>query len=391
MVGRVVDKFSGAVLIKFLPFQQYIYLLTIVFLFLFPKGGIKINDIPLTWGYVLLGISSLVSLILRNKLVIRYDQCVSLLFAVAFATLLLVSISIYGFGSPGYTVSAVTNVLFLNIFFTIIRPLIITNIEVVFKYLKLFIRIGVIFALIQFLYSNTTREFLGIPYITGNQDDIYEIGEKHNNRGGIFKLVGFYNNGNIYGVCSLLLYPLYKHLENRKVFKVLFILTIFLTLSRTAWVGLVLYVLFDISRRQILSSAIGLIIIICLIWLASSIIGADFLFDSTLGGRIGDDFKFDISLLPTHEFTGISETLYLSLIGELGFIGLIFFLVTFYITFLSLVVKSKKNYLDVIVIKSLLVYSLVSFSDGVFMYTPVIAIFWFINSLSLIKNPYGET
>lgn len=41
--------------------------LLFLFLFVFPKGGIKIHDIPITWGYILLAIISLFILIRRIK------------------------------------------------------------------------------------------------------------------------------------------------------------------------------------------------------------------------------------------------------------------------------------------------------------------------------------
>ena len=47
--------------------------LLIVFLLIFPKGGIKISEIPLTWGYLLLGFFSIV-ILLRKAIYVRKER-----------------------------------------------------------------------------------------------------------------------------------------------------------------------------------------------------------------------------------------------------------------------------------------------------------------------------
>ncbi len=72
------------------------------------------------------------------------------------------------------------------------------------------------------------------------------------NRGGLFKLISTYNNGNVYGAAMLILLPLFDAIETRKWRKLFLRIALVLTLSRSVWIGLVMlqlvYLLRDIKR-----------------------------------------------------------------------------------------------------------------------------------------------
>ena len=108
------------------------------------------------------------------------------------------------------------------------------------------------------------------------------------------KLISTYNNGNIFGVCTLMLFPIfYKNTKSKlKIFIV--VLALLLTLSRTVWIGLFFYFLF-LYRNQVLKLVKiyllgGLILLIMgtVIMTRYFQYGSlqGFIFDANLGGRI---------------------------------------------------------------------------------------------------------
>ncbi|MCK4632346.1 MAG: hypothetical protein KAT79_03695, partial [candidate division Zixibacteria bacterium] len=98
-----------------------------------------------------------------------------------------------------------------------------------------------VYGIFLFIYRLVTGDWIEIPFLTVNYGDLGGLDYKHINRGGIFKLISTYNNGNIYGICVLMLLPLYERLE-KKGWKVWIVkASLLLTLSRTVWIGLVVY------------------------------------------------------------------------------------------------------------------------------------------------------
>ena len=71
------------------------------------------------------------------------------------------------------------------------------------------------YGIFLFFYKLGTGSFIEIPYLTVNAGDLGELEGKSIDRGGIFKLISTYNNGNVYGISILILLPLYAHLEKR--------------------------------------------------------------------------------------------------------------------------------------------------------------------------------
>src|SRR5690606_38415621 len=72
-----------------------------------------------------------------------------------------------------------------------------------------------VYGIFLFFYKLLTGSFIEIPYLTVNAGDVGEMEGKSIDRGGIFKLISTYNNGNVYGISMLILLPLYAYLEPR--------------------------------------------------------------------------------------------------------------------------------------------------------------------------------
>src|SRR5690606_25097688 len=91
-----------------------------------------------------------------------------------------------------------------------------------------------------------------------NAGDVGALEGKHIDRGGIFKLISTYNNGNIFGICMVMLLPLYACLERRTWPQLVVKAALVLTLSRTVWAGLIAYeVLHRLYVRRVTWRTLG--------------------------------------------------------------------------------------------------------------------------------------
>src|SRR3972149_7540107 len=86
---------------KILPF------LMILFFLIFPKGGFKINNIPITWGYLILGVTSL-ALLIKKKYILNKDHILVLICLLPFQISILLSLMSSGFTSLGFLISLIS-------------------------------------------------------------------------------------------------------------------------------------------------------------------------------------------------------------------------------------------------------------------------------------------
>ena len=250
-----------------------------------------------------------------------------------------------------------------------------------------------------------------IPYLTVNAADVGLLEtEKHIDRGGLIKLFSTYNNGNIYGIATLLLLPIYDCIEQRKVNRLLVRAALILTLSRTVWVGLVLEQAIStaesvvflcrnfpiIRTRALVKSLGGVALIVTIIGAVVSLaflspLGATFLTDSSLGGRADQlHILHGFSLLPTGPYSGFSEMVFLAALRELGFVGFVLMLLLFLCP-LSFAFVDKgllEKPLRRAAVKGLLLYSAVAWIDGAIDYIPVMAIYWFVVVVAIYGCDY---
>jgi len=112
-----------------------------------------------------------------------------------------------------------------------------------------------LYEIFLFFYKIITGTFLLIPFLTTNYHDIetLEFG-KSIAPGDFFKLISTYQNGNLYGLCLLMMLPLYTLIEKNHFKQMLVTASLMLTLSRTIWIGLFLYLMiqkFYIQRMRL--------------------------------------------------------------------------------------------------------------------------------------------
>lgn len=377
--------------------------LFVAFLVVFPKGGFKLGNIPITWGYVLLGVFFGIGIIhiLASKIIrINKNRFMIYVATLPFQFISLITVLLYGYTDLGLTISLFITFSFLPILFIHIIGFYIDriNLEYLLKLIKSAVLLVSVYGVILFFYKLITGEFIEIPYLTINAGDLGELDEKHIDRGGVFKLISTYNNGNIYAVSILMLIPLYYYLEKNFIKRSMVNLSIILTLSRTAWLGLVLFHVFNTifiqkkTFKNILKSFIlFLLILFGVIWALNMMgLNSKFIFDSQLGGRSEQLSYFDnFSLFPNGEFGGIGEIVYASILNNFGLIGLFLFLLSMCYFIYLIITKRIKSYnteYKKSIVLGLVLYLILSMSDGAILLIPVMVFYWFLLTLLVSNN-----
>lgn len=373
-------------------------LLLLTFLLIFPKGGIKVSNLPLTWGYLLLFLSG-ISILFRRLHGIVFSHLQVFLALLPFQLISLTTFLIVSVEDWRFTISFFVHFfIFPFMFFLLFSKSIL---EINFSHFLKFFKNGVLFiacyGVFLFLFVHTFRFFFTIPLLTVNVDDLGILETtKCILRGDFFKLISTYNNGNIYGICILILLPLYDYLEEKTWKRSIVKLSLILTLSRTVWLGLLIVELFNIfyvrnpnSRRGVVLKALSFAILLSLIVIA---IKKDFffIFDSSLGGRASAFSELEqfywIGKVP---FQGFSEIVYLSAYKNFGIFGLLAFLGgmtsplwSYYLHRLRYGIPESSIFQKTL-IAGLSTYLILSCSDGAILFIPVMAFYWFLSALLL--------
>jgi hypothetical protein len=301
----------------------------------------------------------------------------------------------------GFAAALVVSFFFIPLAFLLALGVYLDRMELgpLFRLLRGGVLLVAVYGIFLFVYKLKTGHFIEVPYLTVNAGDLGELEGKYIDRGGVFKLISTYNNGNIYGVSILLLLPLYGWLEKSRIRQGIVKTSLLLTLSRTVWVGLVLYeVLQRVYVKRVSTKALVLLGAVLLalgagVAYAMTLMDRDisFLFDPNLGGRLGQLGALETSgLLPSGPFEAISEIVYLSVLEGFGLLGLASFLVAM-ATPLALQLLGaiphggsvyKRN-----LAAALATYLVVAMSDGAILLIPVMAFYWFVVSLLVSDNP----
>jgi hypothetical protein len=374
-----------------------------VFLILFPKGGFKAGSIPLTWGYGLIGIAIILGLpfwLIRNSSNVRRGSFGALLCLAPLQLLFLYSLAVNGVENLGFAISDVVAFFVLPFAFLVIFPQFLPKIRVarLVTLARWLIFLAAAYGIFLFAWRIVTGNYIEIPFLTVNIGDLGTLDAKFNSRSdGLFKLISTYNNGNQYGVATLLLLPLFEAFEPSRFRKLIVWIALMLTLSRTVWVGLILneainivrllgYDLFSTPRFSVHRSSllrIGRLAILSIFVLGMTFLfsGLSFLFDPSLGGRSSLlEYFSHATLLPSTPVTNFLEIIYASAALMLGWAGVAaitllfcapFFLVT---TFKEL----RRTPLQVAACQGLVLYIFLAAMDGALNYIPTMAFYWFL-------------
>jgi hypothetical protein len=379
--------------IRLFSSNQILFLLW-MFLLVFPKGGIKIGDIPLTWGYFLLNLVSIFS-IFRSNYSCSLLRLQAFLLMVPFQILCASSFLIHGMDEFAFGISFIVSFFFFPWCFFILFSEYIESLDL--KFLFKPIKNGVFFiaayGIFLFIFKLALGKFVEIPFLTVNFHDFGELESKHINRGAVFKLISTYNNGNIYGVCLLMFLPLYLFLERMKWRKIIVILSLILSLSRTVWIGLLFSQIVSsifgskkISYLKLAGRVLGVFLGILLISYYFEF-DLSFLFDPNLGGRTEQlNVLQTTSIFSERPFHGISEIVYLGILSNFGILGLICYILCmcsplfFALSFKAVSLTHKR------ILCGLATYLFVSLSDGALLLIPVLPFYWFLSSLVLRRS-----
>lgn len=379
--------------------REILFFLGVLLLVIIPKGGIKIAGIPLTWGYLYLGfllILSAVVIVSKYRFPVNSRHFMCFVATLPFVVYFSVHLLIFGYeGSTGNFIAFYISFVFLPFLFYIILGYFLTKIDqdYIEKLIANAVFIISVYGVFLFSYKQIYGYFLEIPYITINADDVGELARsKFNQRGSIAKLISTYNNGNIFGVCTLMLFPVFykKTTSKFKIFIVILALT--LTLSRTVWIGLIFFFLI-IYRNKLQQLAKVYLIGAFILFVIGSVLMTryfqygsleGFILDSNLGGRILQIRKVnEISLFGNGPYTIIDEIVYLSIFRQFGIVGFLLFCVSFFAP-VYIFLQTKNN--NQVYLLGILTYLFVCLSDGCMLLIPTLVFFYFICTMAFIRQ-----
>ncbi len=389
--------------------------LLIVFLILLPKGGSRLGGLPLTWGYLLLmGITPVALAIRLLALPLRFSRraLVVTFFLLPFQALSLFAGHYYGISNLPFTFATFVGLAALPWIFLLVFPPFFPMLdgERLARWFRACVFLAAAWGIFLFFFRPLTGHFIEIPYITVNASDYGELENTKNiARGTLFKLISTYNNGNLYGVATLILLPLYLRLEPRRLRRGVVRVALLLTLSRGVWVGLICSELLSITlqllrtlrhfpvlylgaaRRRI--AAIVLTLVFAVIAALGSRISVgllQFFFDKTGGNRIGQFYAAaNTTLLPESALYGFGEVLYASAAQYWGWAGLVAFTLIMFSPVILLVWDPTvlNHPIRRAALKGLMIYIVMAVIDGALDFIPVMAFYWFVYAVFLYGWP----
>ncbi len=347
---------------------------------------------PVTWGYLILASLALLSLF-RPIWHVHMPRFVAFLTLLPFQILSLVTILTNGYLYFSLTASFLIHFHFLPLLFYFAFSRVIETLDLVL-FCRLF-KQGMfwiaLYGIALFIIKTVTGRFIEIPFLTTNFDDFGQLDKKHINRGLIFKLVSTYNNGNIFGVCQLLILPLYQYLETRK-WPLFWVKTaLILTFSRTIWFGLIFHELVQALFIKKKGTYLVVLSFFVLVLFSFFVIVLDFplsfIFDPSLGRRTeAIEILNRLSLFSVEPFYGIHEMVYYWIFYAFGIFGLVTFLIPFFFPFVYQLIQKAPHPFQWAVSLGLLNYYFLCLADGAISLIPTMAFFWFLASLLFRKN-----
>ncbi len=372
-----------------------VFATTVAFLFFymiaFPKGGIKAGDVPLTIGYAFTPVLALLVASSARTLAIPIDRLLAAIPCLLLTLWSFIIVRINGYQGTGALISYFVTIAYLPIFglITFSAPLFNNNQRLIERTFVWAFRFIVLYGIFLFIFRQTTGHWIEIPYVTVNAGDVGQLDDKYIDRGGIFKLISTYNNGNIFGLCTIMMAPLYLTFENKKILKIAMYGALFLTLSRTIWIGMtILFVVRSLTKGirplSLLYMIVGVLFGMIILYFLLDAVGLNlaFLTDRNLGGRVNQfSVLQDIRIIPAIPFKGLPEIVYLGMLDSFGVPGLLLF-----VAFLGapplLLWLEGALFLGVTpasaCMQGMVLYMIMACADAAFGLIPVMMIFWMI-------------
>lgn len=362
-----------------------------------PKGGVYAAGIPLTWGYIFLAPTAAWGVI-----TLFFSGRVTAARLIAFASCLpFVGIAALTLASNGADQTSFVVALFVTFTFLPFALYIAFDnflpqekIENALRFASSGFFFVAIWGIIGFVFTAIFKTPLDIPFITtGGGSELSSI-DRNNWRGEFYKLTATFNNGNIYGVCTLMLLPVIAKFQPRWQTNIVK-LSIFLTLSRSAWAGLVFYEIMHVIfvRRQrgavkslVLVLSVTATLVAALIYMLG--LNMAFLFSTDLGGRlhtyenIGEILPFSLQI-----FDNIYEIVYPSILTKFGYMGLAAFFVALLAPFvLRYLAPRPIGDLERSIMLGMTMYLMMCWADGAMLYIPSMFFYWSL-ATSLLSAP----
>jgi hypothetical protein len=355
-----------------------------------PKGGTRIEGFPVTWGYVAIGAMTAFAAIgtLRRRDIALPPIIQACCLMMPMAIITYYKAQHYGLPSGNWFQYAVLFGFFPVAILVFMSPY-LEQLQArhIASVLLICIRFAVAWGLLNFTLFLAVKEVIEIPYVTVNGAEHLSVMMKNNMRGSIMKLVSSYNNGNIFGVCMVMLMPLYFHIEKRKGWLAAFVIALLCTLSRTAWFAMTGAFLLMVLAGQIRVNRVSvwvslgaafcafLAILPLLGWTSANLI------DDRLGGRIRYLQRLEISFFGQNTIT-IPEVVYYGLLQSYGLIGLVIALAALsFGAFYGLTHWSRLSQMRRSATLGVMAYLFAAMMDGAFVFPPVFPLFLFVNAL----------
>jgi hypothetical protein len=355
-----------------------------------PKAGFKVGDVPITFGYIYAVVLGIIYFPQGISRFMKADSARAFILAYCAWILVFLVVCAYfcGIENMGFYFSMVFGFGVLPVVFMLSLSCDEPYPRALETYLMWSVRFAVVYGIFLFLYKMETGQFIEIPYLTVNADDVGKMDTKYIQRADdVSKLISTYNNGNIFGVCLLMLIPLYDMLERRSVMKLLARCALILTLSRTVWLVLMLYETFLVRRplwQRVAMLLLGAIGILTMLRLMGT--GGEFLTDSTLGGRMTVVDQLRISLFPLASFNYVSEIFWVSVAYFGGVIGVVTFAGLFVLIFLLFQYSGAAMPYRRAAMIGIVNFFLCSFVDAAANYIPTMFVFWLTVRVGLLEK-----
>ena len=373
-----------------------IILLTVFFNIWFPKAGIKIGEIPLTVGNVFFALAFVVWIYTKIKTKKIYSFKIGSVIILGILYFVFKYIIVYAVnGTIKGSIGFIIPLIIYPIIFFIISDYVDTQ-EKMDKIVKLIVY-GFFFlsaySIIQYIVG---IEGCCIPGLTVNYSDYLKYGstwymvKSNGTVAESTKIVSTYQNGNLYGVNTLLIYLLiYNYLKNKKSKAlmpslILFIVCVFLSLSRACWLGIILFIFMEIllenektmksMYRKIFTVMMCLIMIILVFKYVPSIANRFFKTDMddwvSMSGRTEglqaviksvseSDTVIGLIIGPygVSNYSGLAYEMFpLSVFVQTGIIGMI---MLYYLFFKAVREMNKNNYIQKAVRRAVIIWLIV--------------------------------